>query len=219
MIGLAVAYPLFNSNINTDPKYPNGRAQIDLDVAYAYFSTQPVSENIESLYRNNKDPASIQDTIGSFFVVLNITNYSNVSVIMNEFFISAAKEMNITYTPNQGSAHITYPFFIYRQIENNQQNRFTSADDLTWKPYESRLVALSGITQFANRTLLETGTFYIGGQVAGDVIDGLSSQGGGSKLIHMERFGNEYLYNNLVGKNEMLRLYYSSSLVAVGPRS
>jgi len=147
MIGLAIAYPLFISNVNTAPKYPNGRAQLGLDVVYAYFSTQPVSENIEGLYRYNNDPTTIRHTTGSFFVVLNITNYSNVSVIMNEIFISAAQEMDIAYTSTQGSANIREPFFLYHLTEDNQQTSFSSGYDLTWNPFESRLVALSGFTQ------------------------------------------------------------------------
>ncbi len=44
ILGLAIAYPLYTSNVETPPKYPNGRAYLGLDVVYAYFSTQPVSQ-------------------------------------------------------------------------------------------------------------------------------------------------------------------------------
>jgi len=209
LLGLAIAYPLFTSNVERPPQYPNGRAYLGLDVVYAYFSTQPVGQSITGLYRNGSDPASVYGTTGSFFVVLNITNYSNASFVVSKLSVSAAQQMAITNTPSEFGQSITYPFFEYHQTYNQEQN-LSKSDDLTWKPYESRLIALSGINQFSNRTLLQTGTFYIGGSVEGNVVNGLPSIGGGAKLIHAESFGNEYLYNDLVSGNETLRVYPSS---------
>jgi hypothetical protein len=201
-----IAYSLVNSNSNTGSKYPNGNAHLDVDVVYAYFSTQPVSENVTGLYKNSNNQVSDRYTTGSFFVVLNVTNYSNVSVVLNEFCIDAAQHMNFTYTANQGSVSIDEPFFAYHQTDNQHEN-LTSAYNLVWRPYESRLIAFSGITQLNNRSLLQAGTFYVGGRVAGSVINGSYAFGGGAKLIQVENFGDEYLYNNLVTGNETLRVY------------
>ena len=209
LLGLAIAYPLYNSNVETTPKYPNGKAYLGLDVVYAYFSTQPVSQNITGLWRNSNDPTSVYSTTGSFFIVLNVTNYSNVSVFISKFEISAAQQMGTTNTPNEFGQSVTYPFFEYQQTLSDKQD-FSPGDESTWKPYQSRLIGLSGVTEISNRTLLQTGTFYLGGRVEGTVIDGLPSLGGGSKLVHMENFGYEYLYNDLVKGNETLRVYPSS---------
>jgi len=214
LLGLAIAYPLYTSNVQTSPKYPNGHAYLSLDVVYAYFSTQPVSQNIIGLWRNSNDPVSVYSSTGSFFVVLNITNHSNVTVVVSKLSISGAQQMSITNTPNEFSQSITRFFFEYHQTYSEQANS-GPGDDVTWQPYESRLIGLSGINEISNRTLLQTGTFYLGGSVEGTVIDGLPSVGGGAKLVHMENFGSEYLYNDLVKGNETLRVYSTSLDVQV----
>jgi hypothetical protein len=74
---------------------------------------------------------------------------------------------------------------------------------------------LSGINEISNRTLLQTGTFYLGGSVVGTAIGGPPSMSGGAKLVHMENFGSEFLYNDLVEGNETLRVYPTSLDVQV----
>ncbi len=215
LLGLAIAYPLYTPNVQTLPKYTNGHAFLGLDVVYAYFSTQPVSQNITGLWHNSNDPSSKYYTAGSFFLVLNITNHSNVTVVVSKLSVSGAQQMSITNTPNEFSETISGFFFEYHQTYN-QKTDPGPGDDVTWQPYESRLIGLSGINQIGNRTLLQTGTFYLGGSVEGTVIGGLPSIGGGAKLVHMENFGDsEYLYNDLVKGNESLRVYPTSFDVQV----
>jgi hypothetical protein len=167
LLGLAIAYQLYTSNVETTPKYPNGRAYLGLDVVYAYFSTQPVSQNVAGLWRNSSDPASGYYTTGSFFVVLNVTNYSNVSVVVSKISVIGAQQMSIINTPNEFSESVTGDFFFeYHQTYSEQVN-VGAGDDVTWQPSESRLIGLSGVNEISNRTLLQTGTFYLGGSVVG----------------------------------------------------
>jgi hypothetical protein len=217
LLGLAIAYPLFTSNVETAPKYPNGRAYLGLDVVYAYFSTQPVSQNITGLWHNSNEPASKYYTVGSFFLVLNITNHSNVTFVVSKLSVSGAQQMSITNTPNfEFSQTISGFLFEYHQTYSQKADPGPGpGDDETWQPYESRLIGLSGINEIDNRALLQTGTFYLGGSVEGTVVDGLPSIGGGAKLVHMENFGSEYLYNDLVQGNETLRVYPTSLDVQV----
>ena len=135
LLWLAIAYPLYTSNVETTPKYPNGRAYFGLDVVYAYFSTQPVSQNITGLWRNSSDPSSVYSTTGSFFLVLNITNYSNVTVVVSKLSVSGARQMSIINTPNEFSQSITDFFFEYHQTYSEQVN-VGAGDDVTWQPYE-----------------------------------------------------------------------------------
>jgi hypothetical protein len=214
LLGLAIAYPLYTSNVETTPKYPNGRAYLGLDVVYAYFSTQPVSQNITGLWHNSNDPASQYYTAGSFFLVLNITNRSNVTVVVSKLSVSGAQQMSIMNTPNEFSQTISGFFFEYQQTYSEQVN-MGAGDDVTWQPYESRLIGLSGVNEISDLPLLQTGTFYLGGTVQGTVIGGLPSIGGDAKLVHMENFGSEYLYNDLVKGNETLRVYPTSLDVQV----
>jgi hypothetical protein len=203
MLGLIIAQPLFNSNINR-VQYPNENVAIDVDVVYAYFSTQPVSENITGLIQSKNS----HYTPGSFFVVLNVTNNSNVSLIMSMFYVVAAQEILIENNLSSGGgysrrAHL--PFFQYQQ-KCFDVNSLYSVNDVMWQPYESRLVALSGFTQFDDCSLLQDGTFYIGSHVMGGVLYGYPDYyvGGGAKLINVKSFGDEYFYNILVAENEAL---------------
>jgi hypothetical protein len=214
LLGLAIAYPLYTSNVQTPPKYLNRRAYLGLDVVYAYFSTQPVSQNIAGLWRNSSDPASGY-TRGSFFVVLNVTNYSNVSVVVSKLSVIGAQQMSIINTPDEFSESVTGDIFFEYHRTYSEQVNVGAGDDVTWQPSESRLIGLSGVNQISNRTLLQTGTFYLGGTVVGTSIDGPPSESGGAKLVHMENFGSEFLYNDLVQGNETLRVYPTSLDVQV----
>ncbi len=51
--------------------------------------------------------------------------------------------------------------------------------------------------------------------MVGTTIDGPPSESGGAKLVHLENFGSEYLYNDLVKGNEILRVYPTSLDVQV----
>ncbi len=149
ILGLAIAYPRYTSNVETPPKYLNRRAYLGLDVVYAYFSTQPVSQNITGLWGNSSDPASGYYTPGSFFVVLNITNYSNVSVIVSKLGVIGAQQMSIINTPDEFSESVKGEFiFEYHQTYSEQVN-VGASDDVTWQPSESRLIGLSGINESA----------------------------------------------------------------------
>lgn len=78
---------------------------------------------------------------------------------------------------------------------------------LDWSP--------CGIEEVRNTSWLQTGTFFMGGHVYGTPIEGVSSQGTGSKLVHMSVFGNEFVYNDLLGPNQVLRFGWGGQIAYV----
>jgi hypothetical protein len=215
MLGLIIAQPLFNSNINKIPSPDsNEHVCLDVDVVYAYFSTQPVSENIPGILQSNHS----YYTTGSLFVVLNVTNHSNIALVMSTFHVFAAQEISIDNGSNGSyGRHARLPLCNFQQSYFPENFLLYTVDDMTWQPYESRLVALSGFTQFHNCNVLQNGTFYIGGEVKAGIPYGYSSyySGVGAKLISVKAFGNEYFYNELVAENETLQLSPSGLTVEI----
>jgi hypothetical protein len=141
------------------------------------------------------------------------------------FRTSAGEQIEVAYTPEStgfstGGGGL---FFWYCKTDLEHHNVFSNNFDLVWKPYESRLVALSGITKFyGDIHVLQSGTFYVSGEAAGIIGDNSLNtiKGGTAKAIHVKQFGNEYLYNDLVGENETLQeIDHNGLIVQVVPRS
>lgn len=218
LLGLFFASPLFLANLNHPaPKYPGGRAYIGLDVVYAYFKLEPFNQNIPGLWRNLSDPSQVRESLTSYLIVLNITSYSNHVVYMESFEATAAKYMSSVNNKSYISQETIEPFLTSNRLTNGENDRLHQVYPTAtrWAPYESRLVAFSGIEEVRNTSVLQTGAFYIGGHVYGTPIDGISSQGAGSKLVHMSVLGNEFLYNDLLGPNQVLRFTWNGQIAYV----
>jgi hypothetical protein len=218
LLGLFLALPLFTANLNHPAlKYPGGRAYIGLDVVYAYFKLEPFNQNIPGLWRNTSDPAQVSESLTSYVIIMNVTNYSNSTVYMESFEATAAKYMSSVSNKSYISQEIREPFLTSTLLTNGVNDRINQVFPTAtiWEPYESRLVAFSGVEEVTNTSLLQTGTFYMGGHVDGTPIDGLSSQGVGSKLVRMSALGNEFLYNILVGPNQVLRFTWDGQIAYV----
>ena len=216
LLGLFFALPLFTANLNPPAlKYPGGRAYIGLDVAYAYFKLEPFNQNIPGLWHNSSDPN--QDSLTNYLIIMNITNYSNKIVYMDSFEVAAANNMSSINTPTEISQSIFGTFLECSRQTSGADDRLHQVYPTAtrWEPYESRLVAFSGIQEISNTSLLQKGTFYMGGHVYGTPIDGISSQGAGSKLVRMSVLGNEFVYNALFGPNQELRFTWDGQIVYV----
>jgi hypothetical protein len=216
LLGLVLALPLFTANLNHPAlTYPGGRAYIGLDVVYAYFKLEPFSQNIPGLWRNISDPNP--DSLTNYLIIMNVTNYSNKTVYMDSFEVAAANNMSSVNTPTEISQGIFGTFLESSRQTNGADDRLHQVYPTAtrWEPYESRLVAFSGIQEISNASLLQTGTFYMGGHVYGTPIAGISSQGAGSKLVHMSVLGNEFVYNDLLGPNQELRFMWDGQIAYV----
>ncbi len=218
LLGLFLALPLFTANLNHPAlTYPGGRAYIGLDVVYAYFKLEPFNQNIPGLWRDTSDPTQVSESLTSYLIIMNVTNYSNSTVYMESFEATAAKYMSSVSNKSYISQEIIEPFLTSTQLTNGENDRLHQVFPTAtrWEPYESRMVAFSGIEEVTNTSLLQTGTFYMGGHVYETPIDGLSSQGVGSKLVRMSALGNEFLYNILVGPNQVLRFTWDGQIAYV----
>ncbi len=92
VFSLFLAYPLLETNT-----FVPAKADLGVDVVYAYFGTLNVDPNITGLYRNNTQLFATNINEGqitgntvyttnvmSYFMVLNITNLSNYDARINE---------------------------------------------------------------------------------------------------------------------------------------
>ena len=203
LAGLVLSYPLFVSNTSSPPTV--SRPYITLEVPYAYFSTPSYTQNIIGLNSSGNHTGRI--LVDSIFVV-KITNNSNQTVYIDGVTVYASSNLNITNTPTQFSLFATGTFL-------TQELAFTTKSESTARalpylhPHESKLIALSGTTETTNITSLQGGSFYLGGKIEGSIGDWHSTWGG-SRLVQVQNFGNEYLYNDLVSSNQTLRIQGNS---------
>jgi len=218
VLGLALAYPLLVMNMPATKK-----ADLSVDVVYAYFGSPYLDENISGLWRNYSIPQEVVNVGGtpygldvnviSYFLVLNVTNNSNQPVYINNFdtivgpSISADPD-GILSAPNPiltDSRHVDY----YPGWNN------------IWSENASRLIYLSGIVgvhDLAYSSLNST-SIWIHAQVDGHSYgeENVYPFGVDYKQIPLQTFGQAHLYNNLVGENQTL-IFYNELDVSIGTR-
>jgi hypothetical protein len=213
-----LALPLFNSNLHHPANsYPGGRAYITLDPVYAHFVLDPFSQDNAGLWRNTSDPSQAKERLVNYLLVFNVTSYCNVTVYMDKFEVYAAQHADTTNTRMEIAQSIQGRFLECSRITNGPGDRLNKVypTSTRWEPYESKLVAFSGTIEVRNVTTLQTGTFYLGGEVNGTPIDGVPSLGAGSKQIQTTHIGNEFFYNSLLGPNQILRFGWSGQIAYV----
>ncbi len=219
LLGLFLAYPLFSSNLHPAEKFPGGRAYITVDPVYAYFALAPFNNSVPGFWQNLQfqPHTALSPSIASYLLILNITSYCKAPLYMEDFRVEADQYIrtasNFSFVGWESGAG----FLSVTRTTNGDNDRLhqVSPTSTRWEPNESRLVAFSGITEISNTTLLKTGNFYIGGLVEGTPIDGVLSSGAGSKQVHMVIDGNEFLYNNLLGSNQVLRFTWDGQIAYV----
>jgi hypothetical protein len=218
LLGLFLALPLFNSNLDKPvDQFPGGRAYITVDPVYAYFTLNPYGQDTASLPRTS-GPIIAQQTIVNYLIILNVTSYSDAVVYMEHFKVYVAENASTTNTRMEVSQAVFSSIMSCTRVTDGTDDRLHTVYPTAtrWEPYESRLVAFSGTTEAYNTTAIKTGSFYIASRVEGTPIDGLWSQGAGSKLITVTKTGNDgYRYNDLLGPGQALRFDYDGQIAYV----
>jgi hypothetical protein len=218
VLGLTLAYSFLVINMPVTKK-----ESLSVDVVYAYFGTPYLDANISGLWRNYNIPQEIVDAGGnrwrldvnvvSYFIVLNITNYSNQAAYITNFDTIAGPSISVG--PN-GIISAPNPILSdYRHVD------YYPGWDNIWSANASRLIYLSGIVgvhDLVYSALNSTG-IWIYEQVKGRSYgeENVYPFGVDYKQIPLQSFGQAHLYNNLVGENQTL-IFYSELDVSVGTR-
>lgn len=219
LLGIVLAYPLFYTNLNYAPqKNSIGRVTLGVDVVYAYFALEP-NQTDSGFWQSYNGPDTGEGII-NYLIILNVTNYSNETVYMDQYDVVAAQSYHSYNNQTMAGSDIVYPFLEVSEETTGEYDRLNqvSPAPTRWEPWESRLVALSGIEEITNTTLLRAGSFYIGGEAEGAPINGVPSQayGVGSKLITTMISGNEFTYNDLLSGNQVLLFDWNGQIAYVG---
>ncbi len=232
-LGLALAYPLYITGMPTFAK-----ANMGLEVVYTYISAPLSNSSLTGLWRNSSDEWQADNVIFSYMIVMNITNYSNTSVQMIK--LHAIVGPTISADADSGALSAANPV-----VNDERELMFGSGlSDTYWLPYESRLVSLTGmngvpesfynvlngsgpvgsysVDSLGTHYLLNgsSGLFVYGrfeGQIAYSKSEGIHSTD--LKQVQFQNVQGDYLYNNLLQDNQMLRLYFNGLDVQVVPRS
>jgi len=200
-LGLGTAFPILIPNLALTTN-----VQIEVDVVYAYFCVQNFTSNITGLWRNYSSLWENDLHIISYLFVLNVTNPTDKLLMLGEFTASAAPQIQVTqYPKGELSIAITNPIASpFRDL-----SRYYPGWSQYWQPNTTRLIALSGTIENSNTAAydaLQTGTIYLFGRVEGKIYEGGWANGYSLKRIQLQKIGNEYLYNNLLNENQILRL-------------
>ena len=215
-LGIATASPLLIPSLSLAAK-----VQMGVDVVYAFFEIQNFSSQIVGLWRNNSN--LYVSNFVSYFIVLNITNYSDKIAIIEEFEIAVAKEILVYNGTNAiGSEELR------EKMSHSPQTGFSVAMENTivkdfhdvsryypgWSRYiapkESRLIGLTGMIEVSNIAAydaLHSGDVYLFARVRGKPLDeGSSSTVFCLKHVQLQGIGNSLLYNIVLCEDEMWRM-------------
>jgi hypothetical protein len=217
VLGLVLAYPLLVMNMPVTK-----RADLGVDVVYAYFGSPYVDANVSGLWRNYSMPQEIVDVGGnrwgldvnvvSYFIVLNVTNNSNQPVYITNFDTTIGP--SIFVDPN---GIISAPNAIltdYRHVD------YYPGWDNVWSANTSRLIYLSGVVGVHDKVYGSLNkAVEIIAQVGGHYYEeeNVYPYGEDYKQLPLQTFGEAHLYNNLIGENQTL-IFYNGLDVSVGTR-
>ncbi len=225
IMGVCLASPLLFLNVGSLQFNEVGpKAQIGVDVTYAYFDLLSANENVTGLWRNS---SNLDESlpVAAYLFVLNVTNYSNFPVELDLLGVNAQKGPYVNFTDiiaNNKSIVANYPIVSdYRHFADSDDYFF----DNSFESNQSRLIAVSGIQTVWSSTAFEalkTGEILLFGQ-ASAIPSGCSlfSQGIADthQQVHLEIFENEFLYNRLVSESQLLKIHPVNYLdVTIEPR-
>jgi hypothetical protein len=215
-LGLILAYPLIVEQASMVTKPVLG-----VDVVYAYVGNPQFDANVTGLYRNYSIPQEVVEINGvrygldvhaiSYLIVLNITNYSNHLAYITNFDIMLGPRISRS---DQGSI----------QADNLVLNDFRDmsrylGSNTIWEVNQSRLIYFSGVVGVHDSTYDSLNSLvYVYGHAEGRSYGGNAFYTGFDlKQVQFQRFGDDYLYNNLVNEEQML-IFYSGMEMAIGTR-
>jgi hypothetical protein len=223
VLGLALAYPLLNSEMPTIEKLP-----LDVDVVYLYMGSPNLDPNVTGLWRNYTAVKEVVETNGvgivydtnmlSYLAVLKVTNPSSSRAYLTDFELRVAPLVlrpNTTLRPDYSNG-LNSPIIVDSRIRVDTMGIF----DAWMNPGESRLVCLRGfvgVHDFLYEKLNNTPIYVTAnahGQATGDRV---AHSGSIIKPVDFEVSGGNYLYNNLLNDNQMLLINHGLE-VYVGTR-
>lgn len=193
MLGLAVASPILVPNLTVGVK-----AKIGVDVVYAYFGVQQFNSSISGLWRTQAD--SSEPYVISYFIVLNVTNNSDDSAVIEAFKVAAAPEIDLSNGTLIRNGIV---------IDARDLRRGYVLWDMYWAPKTSRLIGFTGMATLPEILLapLRDEMIYLLGQAEGRPYGGGSeSTANGLKYVQFQRIGDEFLYNTVVSENQLLQI-------------
>ena len=220
-LGFVVAYPLLISNLPSLSKVDFG-----VDVAYTYIEPLKTDSNLTGLYWNNSvvetqysggllsGAVEADGLVVSYFVVLNITNYSDDSASIKNFDIAIGPQISAGSDGGIIAQNLV--------LTDSRYLTYYPGWDEVWSPHSSRLIGLSGVTGVHEipYASLNSGLVYLYGSAEGQVA---SSNGGQSaesyslKQVQLQSVGNGFVYNTLINENQIL-LFYQGLDVSIGTR-
>jgi hypothetical protein len=222
-LGLALAFPLITIN-----KYVASKPDLSVNVVYAYFGAQNYNPSITGLYRNYSNPQHFvtENTNGmmtgntvydvdavSYFMVLNITNLSNQNAYVNAIDTLVGPSVSASSNGSQTVLGASNPL-----ISDSRVVSAYAGWGNIWGPNVSRLIYLSGIIGSLNisYSLIQNHIWaYV--QINGDIYSNgnVPINGVDYEQLPLQSFGQDHLYNNLVGENQTL-IFLNEFDVSVG---
>ncbi|MGD6810017.1 MAG: hypothetical protein ACQCN3_10000 [Candidatus Bathyarchaeia archaeon] len=198
-LGLALAYPLLANQMPTLET-----PELGLTVAYTYISSPLNNSGLTGVWRNSSNGWQVNNIIFSYLVVMNITNYSNVSVQVNTLQVMVGPSITVDQDSGMTSAHNLL-------VSEYRMKEFPLPFNDVWAPNESKLVYLSGMNGVPDAfySVVNSGSVWILGRAEGKIA--YQNSGGDSaydlKQVPLQVTDGNYLYNSLLTDNQMLRLY------------
>jgi hypothetical protein len=223
-LGLALAYPLLIVN-----KPVTTKADLAVNVVYAYFGASNFNPNITGLYINYTNLQqhyatentngmisgnAVYDTdIVSYFIVLNVTNLSSKETYINSIETLVGPSVSASTNGTGFVVGATNPLLSDTKVVSG----YAGWNNI-WEPNISRLIYLSGIIGSLNTSysLIQNHIWaYV--QINGHIYDSANTPVNGVyyEQLPLQTFGQEHLYNNLVGENQTL-IFLNEFDVSVG---
>ena len=199
------------------------KADLGVNVVYAYFESRQSDPNISGLWRNYSNPTEIVNVGGtpykldvnvvSYFIVLNITNNANQPAYITNFDTIVGPSISVD---SNGAIRAENSL-----LTDSRHILYYPGWDNIWSANASRLIYLSGIIgvhDFVYESLNNTSIWIheqVEGQSYGD--RNVLPFGIDYKLLPLQSFGEGHLYNNLIGENQTL-IFYNGLDVSIGMR-
>ncbi|MGD6809798.1 MAG: hypothetical protein ACQCN3_08885 [Candidatus Bathyarchaeia archaeon] len=213
LLFFSMAYPLLT--IETS----NCREEIGVNVAYAYFGEPSFDPQVVGLWRNYSDtnPVTINGAKWDFdvhalnyFIVLNITNYSNEPLYLNSIEVSAGPQLLIGEQGDFAGGNI-----ILRECKETE---FIPIWDELWSPNSHRLIFFSGtigVHDLEYNSLSDL--LYLYSRVEGERSN-IHAYGTEFKQAQFKALNGSYLYNTIIDDNQMF-IFYQDIEVVIGTKS
>lgn len=197
-LGLALAYPLLANQMPTLEK-----PELGLTVVYTYISSPLNDSSLTGVWRNYSSGWQTENLIFSYIIVMNITNYSDMSVQATSLQVMVGPDIKVGDSGGLSSRNAI--------IEDYRMKEFSLIFEDIWAPQESKLVCMSGYTGLPSSfyNVVNDGTLWVFGKIEARKAysSGSYSSAYDLRLVQLQNLNGNYLYNSLLNDDQMLRLY------------